>query len=181
MSNWIDVLSRGGQVRRWHTVPGLNQTVAEHSWRCALLAEKWGTVCDNVDTGRVLQYMLIHDIPEGDLGDMPWGAKQDPKVSQALKSREIEIVDYGFPMRHATVFSRTEFTESERLLSEVVDQAEAAIFITEQVNRGRRDLTGVRDSILDLTMHILFQLAHHEPHAVTEIRADIHKSTGLMQ
>lgn len=180
MNNWIDTMARGSDVGRWHTDGQLNQTVAHHSWRCALLAEHWAGYCDHVDRTRVMLHMLLHDVPESHMGDMPWGAKQDPEVMRALAHREVQVVNQHFPLRHVAIFARTGFANGEHHLVDLVDQAEALMFITQQVNRGRRDLMNTRANILDVVLSHVEKLRAVEPWAADRILDDIHQSTQLL-
>jgi 5'-deoxynucleotidase YfbR-like HD superfamily hydrolase len=60
---------KGGYVKRYHTRPELadNQDVAAHSWRATVLLHTlWPDA-----SKECLLHMLYHDVPEGELGDLP--------------------------------------------------------------------------------------------------------------
>jgi 5'-deoxynucleotidase YfbR-like HD superfamily hydrolase len=69
---------RASHVKRWHIVECTrNQTVAEHSFNVAILAEE---ICNLINADEqfknlVRQYAIHHDIPEIALGDLPTSVK----------------------------------------------------------------------------------------------------------
>ena len=69
---------RASHVKRWHIVECTrNQTVAEHSFNVAVLAEEICNIIEADDNFKnsVRQYAIHHDIPEIALGDLPTSVK----------------------------------------------------------------------------------------------------------
>lgn len=56
---------------------GQQESVAEHTWRLALMALVLGRHFPGVDLGRVLQILLVHDLGEAIHGDVPAPAQAD--------------------------------------------------------------------------------------------------------
>jgi 5'-deoxynucleotidase YfbR-like HD superfamily hydrolase len=69
MTEFVSRRLRSGQTMRYHTTPhiGQGQTVAEHSWRAAVLMH---TIWPDVSRDAIL-YMMYHDAAEQELGDLP--------------------------------------------------------------------------------------------------------------
>jgi len=75
-----------GRVKRYHTWPVLHQeSVAEHSWRAAMLyCELFGT-----PRAEVMYYLLTHDCGELKAGDPPFPVKlEHPAYAQAHAEAE---------------------------------------------------------------------------------------------
>lgn len=95
----LALLLRGGGVRRYHAHPGIApQSVAEHSWRVAVLcAYLWP------DRPQLVTAALYHDVAEGLFGDLPAPAKRalPPAAADALAEIETEYERYLGIERHA--------------------------------------------------------------------------------
>lgn len=62
---------------------------AEHSWHLAMFALVLGED-ETVDTGRVIQLLLVHDIVEIDAGDAPIHGNHDPAEIEARENAAAE-------------------------------------------------------------------------------------------
>lgn len=60
-------IMRSGQVRRWHTEPGLNQTVGEHSWGVAAIV----LLLKPDASAELLKAAITHDWHESTFADIP--------------------------------------------------------------------------------------------------------------
>jgi len=52
------------------------QSVAEHSFRTAIIVYTLACLYGTVDTARVVQLCLFHDVPEARIGDLNYVAKK---------------------------------------------------------------------------------------------------------
>ena len=71
------------ETRHCYTSGGRHESVAEHSWRIALMAFWMKDAFPDVDIDKVIRMCLIHDLGECFIGDIPTFAKTD-----ADKARE---------------------------------------------------------------------------------------------
>lgn len=78
---------KGGYVKRYHTRPELadHQDVAAHSWRATVLLHTlWPDA-----SKECLLHMLYHDVPEGELGDLPATTKwRHPILADCMATLE---------------------------------------------------------------------------------------------
>ena len=64
-------------TRHSWTSSGRQESVAEHSWRCAVLAWLLRDEFPEADMGRVMEMCLVHDFGEAVTGDIPVFQKTD--------------------------------------------------------------------------------------------------------
>lgn len=65
------------------------ESVAEHSWRLALMAMRYAHQLDQaVNIEKCLQYAIIHDLPEALVGDIPTFDCQTPEQRAAKLAKE---------------------------------------------------------------------------------------------
>ena len=85
----LKLILRGGGVRRYHTEPNLTpQSVAEHSWRVAVIAHLlWP------DRPNIVFAALYHDVAELLVGDIPAPTKKAMDVRK-LKDWEEDYEEY---------------------------------------------------------------------------------------
>ena len=73
--NLLELLHTAGQLkdttRHCYTPGGRHESVAEHSWRLALMAFWLRDEFPELDMSRVVQMCLIHDLGEAFTGDIP--------------------------------------------------------------------------------------------------------------
>ena len=71
----IEILSVAEKLkcntRHCYTSSGRHESVAEHSWRLALMAMLVGDEFPQADMGKVIRMCLIHDLGEAFTGDIP--------------------------------------------------------------------------------------------------------------
>lgn len=75
-------------TRHCDTSGGRRESVAEHSWRLALMAFWIADEFPEIDTNKVVKMCLIHDLGEAFTGDIPVFLKTD-----ADSSREDQMLD----------------------------------------------------------------------------------------
>lgn len=77
---FLTILTRAGRLktaaRHCWTAPGRQESVADHSWRMALLLSQEPEFRE-LDLDRVIRMCLIHDLGEAFTGDIPAFAKGD--------------------------------------------------------------------------------------------------------
>ena len=77
----IDALSVAERLkdatRHCYTSGGRHESVAEHSWRLALMAYWVSDEFPELDTAKVIKMCLIHDLGEAFTGDIPTFEKSD--------------------------------------------------------------------------------------------------------
>lgn len=80
-----------GSVQRYHTWPTIqSQTVADHTFHVIrIYGEVWGHLPD----GTELRYLMMHDLAEGELGDVPFDAKRSfPDIKTAMDKAERTVL-----------------------------------------------------------------------------------------
>ena len=134
----IDSLLLAGDTRRWHTVPGLDQTVAEHSWGVAMcIAAKYPNA-----SAELLRAALLHDIHEIDFGDVPSPVKQ--------RCPDIAVHEETFreEFYQKSGLKQPELTAEEKKILTSCDQLEALVFVSRPARREKHHLF-VKSNILD--------------------------------
>ncbi len=81
--------------RHCWTTGGRRESVAEHSWRVALMAMLVADEFPEADIDRVIRMCLVHDIGEAITGDIPTFVKTD--ADRAVEGREVEALIGGLP------------------------------------------------------------------------------------
>ena len=69
-------------TRHCYTSTGRKESVAEHSWRIALMAEALRHEFPDTDIDKVIRMCLIHDLGEAFTGDIPSFEKSDAQTQQ---------------------------------------------------------------------------------------------------
>lgn len=90
------------QLRNGWTAQGRRESVAEHSWRLALMAMLLGPEEPGLDMLRVLELCLVHDLGEALNGDQPAPQQQD-----AAAKSDRERADLGALTANAPATMRT--------------------------------------------------------------------------
>ncbi|WP_434311577.1 HD domain-containing protein [Hominifimenecus sp. rT4P-3] len=85
---FLDILSRAAMLkttfRHCYTEEGRRESVAEHSWRIALMAMLLSgeTEFQSIDMNKVIRMCLIHDLGEAFTGDIPTFEKTDADIKK---------------------------------------------------------------------------------------------------
>lgn len=81
-----------GQVLRYHTWPVIRQqSVGEHTWQVMRIYYQ----CFGLPRPEVWEAMLLHDAPEVQTGDIPFGAKvRSQKVREGNKEAEDQWMEH---------------------------------------------------------------------------------------
>lgn len=84
----LEILSVAGKLkqtmRHCYTMPDRQESVAEHSWRIALMGMLVANEFPDADMNKVIKMCLIHDLGEAFTGDIPtfWKTKQDENAEE---------------------------------------------------------------------------------------------------
>jgi putative hydrolase of HD superfamily len=93
-----------------------SENSAEHSWHVAIYAIVLSDhASENVDIGRVVQMLLLHDIVEIDAGDFPIHGSNDPTEQEQLERRAADRIFGQLP------------PDQDKKLRSLWDEFEAAI------------------------------------------------------
>ncbi len=114
------------------------ESVAEHSFRTAIIGYTLAQLDGTVDTGRVLQLCLFHDIPEARIGDLNYVNK---KYVKADEGRAVEDLARTLPFGDAYRATLQEFAAAqspEALLAHDADQLEMILALKEYKDLGNR-------------------------------------------
>lgn len=114
------------------------ESVAEHSFRTAIIGFTLGRLEGGVDIGRVLQLCLFHDIPEARTGDLNYVNKKYVRADEAKAVEDLaRTLPFGDEYRGAI----EEFVvcqSREALIAHDADQLEMILALKEYKDLGNR-------------------------------------------
>jgi 5'-deoxynucleotidase YfbR-like HD superfamily hydrolase len=114
------------------------QSVAEHSFRTAIIGYTLARMDGHVDAGRVMQLCLFHDVPEARIGDLNYVAK---KYVQADERRAVEDLARTLPFGDEYRQTLEEFgagESREAQLAHDADQLEMILALKEYKDLGNQ-------------------------------------------
>ena len=117
-------------TRHSWTSTGRRESVAEHSWRLALMALLVADEFPDVDCGRVVRMCLVHDLGEAFTGDIPAFEKrrQDETHEAALLARWVETLPEPLRAEWRSLYAEMEaLATPEARLYKALDKLEAVI------------------------------------------------------
>lgn len=130
----LDLLRTAGKLkdttRHCFTPGGRRESVAEHSWRLALMAYWVGDEFPELDTERVVQMCLIHDLGEAFTGDIPVFNKTDAdeQREQQLLSAWVDSMPQPLRSQMQSLYEEMEMQQTgEAKLYKALDGLEALI------------------------------------------------------
>jgi len=114
------------------------ESVAEHSFRTAVIGFTLARLDGSVDVGRVLQLCLFHDIPEARTGDLNYVNKKYVKVDEERAVADLaRTLPFGEEYRGAIAeFAARETPEAQ--LAHDADQLEMILALKEYKDLGNR-------------------------------------------
>lgn len=107
-----DIIRTGWDKEHWNVLKERLESVAEHTFSTMILAQGMHSVFDyrNIDINKVMQMLLIHDLGEKVIGDIPeFDSRKDNKIERELLAFK-EIVS-SLPNKEEFVALFIEFTE----------------------------------------------------------------------
>lgn len=130
----LDILSVAEKLKHTtrHSVSkdGRWESVAEHSWRAALMALLLKDELDGIDIDRVIKMCLIHDLGEAFTGDIPTFLKtpEDGEKEEALLCRWVTDLPRNVRESLRPLFDEMERMETpEAKAYKAIDKLEALI------------------------------------------------------
>ena len=117
-------------TRHSYTSSGRHESVAEHSWRLALMAYLVGDQYPQLDMNRVIKMCLVHDLGEAVTGDIPAFVKTEN--NERDEAQALHAVVDKLPESHrselADLFAEMDAQASEEArLYKALDKIEAVI------------------------------------------------------
>lgn len=169
MSEQLDFIRRGGQTRRFHTFPVIQQqNVAEHSHGVAMLVS-WLAQASEPGLGvPLLMAALCHDLAEHVVGDIPSPAKKAMPDYPPTESDVAGAAPTGGGTFSA-VFGKIEtdlldenelmwehlLNETEKRWLALADVAECGLFCIRERMMGNKMLESIMENVMDYMGRLL--------------------------
>ena len=162
--------------RHCWTTGGRRESVAEHSWRVALMAMLVADEFPDLDMDRVIRMCLVHDIGEAVTGDIPTFQKTDG--DRAVEDRAVDgligMLPTPWPGELRALFDEMDAQQSgEARLYKALDRMEAIQSHNES------------DPATWLPLEFTLNLTYGESNAafspfLTELRAEMRRDTDAL-
>jgi 5'-deoxynucleotidase YfbR-like HD superfamily hydrolase len=151
----FDIIRDGGNVQRFHTTPTVkSQDVAQHSFNCALIIDSILTdfkpSISVSERHAAVMYMLLHDLPEQGIGDVPGPAKTG-ELGQALGVVEASWVTKNMDAYYADMFYKCGISADVAFLCKFVDNLECLLKCQEEVEMGN---TKFKEKVNRIKIHL---------------------------
>ena len=117
-------------TRHCYTSSGRHESVAEHSWRIALMAMLIAPEFPEADMNRVIRMCLIHDLGEAFTGDIPTFDKTaaDTEKEEALFDRWVQTLPEDTKQEFSDLLTEMNAMETlEARIYKALDKMEAVI------------------------------------------------------
>lgn len=142
----IAEIRRGLRVERMHTkFHHSSYTNGHHSANAAMIAYYLCLLNSvlNESISKVLLYMLLHDVAESYVGDIPANAKvEHPALKQVLDTIERDwCILHKIPL--------PELNEGEKIICKCADLIELGYFCIEEINLGNNHVHEVLENVVD--------------------------------
>ena len=130
----LDILSVAEKLkcntRHCYTSTGRHESVAEHSWRIALMAMLLEGEFPGADMNKVIRMCLIHDLGEAFTGDIPTFEKKaaDEQAEESVLHRWVQTLPAETRAEFTALLSEMEAMETqEAKIYKAIDKLEAVI------------------------------------------------------
>lgn len=136
----LKIVKRSG----WISHAGIDkpESVADHSFRCAVLAMCIGDVA-NVDTEKLIRMLLLHDVQEAFTGDYDYYAKKEVGLHKVKSEQRTAIKDIlsllpaALEMQYLSLWEEFENQSTlEAILANDIDKIEMMIQALEYEEEG---------------------------------------------
>lgn len=117
-------------TRHCYTSGGRHESVAEHSWRAALMAYWISDEFPEADMSKVIKMLLIHDLGECFTGDIPTflKTKEDEKKEEELLYRWVKTLPEPFCEEMLALYKEMEERQTtEAKIYKAMDSLESVI------------------------------------------------------
>ena len=117
-------------TRHCYTSSGRHESVAEHSWRIALMAMLIAPEFPEADMNKVIRMCLIHDLGEAFTGDIPtfYKTEADTKKEDAIFDRWVQTLPSQTKEEFSALLSEMNTMETqEAKIYKALDKMEAVI------------------------------------------------------
>lgn len=138
----LNIYRKGLRVERLHTVfhiaPYNN---GFHSANAALIAHEL-CVLNGMNSASIIRYMLLHDVAEGYVGDIPSNVKKDyPEIKSVLDRIEHKWEEQYIP-------DMPDLHHSEMAIAKASDAIELGMYCIEELKLGNQNILHVLDNII---------------------------------
>ena len=160
-------------TRHCYTSGGRHESVAEHSWRLALMAYFLRDEFPEADMDKVVRMCLIHDLGEAFTGDIPVFLKTDADraAEDSLLSRWVASLPEPFAEEMAALYEEMEARQSlEARIYKALDGLEALI------QHNESDLSTWSENEYELNLHYCGDRVGFSP-ALSALREAIREDT----
>jgi putative hydrolase of HD superfamily len=123
----------------WQFLGSGGETVAEHTFRTALIAYTLSRLAGDVDSDRAVRMALFHDLPEARTGDLNY---MNQKYVQADEARAVDDLTRGLPFGGEIAELLAEFraqSTPEAILVRDADHLEMLLQLKECLDVGNRN------------------------------------------
>lgn len=117
-------------TRHSYTSSGRQESVAEHSWRLAVMAMLCKDEYPSLDIDRVIKMCLIHDFGEALTGDVPafWKTEAHENVEDKATDKILAMLPKEYEIEFQALFDEMDALETEEAkLFKALDNMEAVI------------------------------------------------------
>jgi len=117
-------------TRHCYTSSGRHESVAEHSWRIALMAMLIAPEFPEADMDKVIRMCLIHDLGEAFTGDIPtfWKTEADTEKEDAVFDRWVQTLPAETKAEFSALLAEMNALETlEAKIYKALDKMEAVI------------------------------------------------------